>query len=304
MSPTLGDMNPDFARRLGLADDQLESLKEEAPRWDGKVFPATLVEPPPRPDGKRDPVAFMPPDFRTWGIIDRDHRNRVKIGETWFVEAYQRASTTFLVPLFRVDLEHLLGLQPARLQELAAHLARSDPTLVKHLIEKLPAAPKPEVDKEMAALRQRATELTQKLNEVVKQKAAVETEVENLRSRPAAAPAPAAPAVARPLLVQPEALRSAAGFPGLPPRDATLTRTEGDRVESPSLIHSAYDAHFTGDLYSLVLRPSAGGTPCDNGAVIVRGLSRVDASPPPVQYPMAWDDRLGGFVVYIGRARG
>src|SRR2546422_2248476 len=122
--PTVGDLNPELAKKFGLDTYQSATLTEEMRRWEGRVFPVTFVEAPPRSDGKRDPIAYLPPSYRTYGVVDRDHRSRVNIGEAWVVEVNERSiGALFLVPLFRLDLKNLLDLQPARLQTLAAFLA-------------------------------------------------------------------------------------------------------------------------------------------------------------------------------------
>lgn len=174
---------------------------------------------------------------------------------------------------------------------------------------KLPPAQQPEIEKELEESNQMVADLQAKVEELQRDKAGLETQVGQLTAQKQAAAAPAP--VSQPSQGRIESTSSkgsAMSFAetSASPRthDASVVRRlEGDVVESPELIHAAYEVHFTGDLYRIVLRPNRTGVPCSNGRIVIRGLARVDPNPPPTSYSMVWDDRLAGFVVYIGQAR-
>lgn len=307
--PTVGDLNPEIAKKFGLDADQMEMLSGEVKRWEGRIHLVTFVAAPPRADGKNDPIAYLPPGHTTYGIIDRDHRTRVNVGETWLVEAVEKIpGTRFLTPLVRLDLKNFLDLQPERLQSLASYIASKNPSLAKQLAEKLPVQSRPTSEAELEAVKKEARRLQGMLEQLTKEKASLETELGQLKAvKPGASvPVPAATGPSPTVSSMPKHERgsqAAAIAPGeiaLSPEEGTLRRREVDTVESPLLVHPAYEIHFTGDLYRVLFRPTAAGVPCSQGRLVVRGLSMVDSRPAPTDYPMVWDRRAGGFLVYIG----
>ncbi len=307
--PTIGDLNPEIAKKFGLDAAQMEMLSAEVKRWEGRIYLATFVTPPTRPDGKNDPIAYLPPGYTRYGIIDRDHRSRVSVGETWLVEAIEKIpGTPFLIPLVRLELKNLLDLQPGRLQELATAIATKNPTVAKELAAKLPTPPKPKVEAELESLKKETQRLQAMLESATKDKASLETELGLLKAQKLAASAAPQPSgtglKAAPVQRRDGALPPAGGVSVEPPNvpiEGSLRRQEGETVESPLLIQPAYEIHFSGDLYRILFRPSTTGVPCNQGKVVVRGLARVDTRPAPTEYPMVWDGRAGGFVAYIGR---
>jgi len=308
--PTIGELNPEIAKKLGLDEYQLGQLGEEAGRWEGRILLVTFVVPPPRTDGKKDPIAYLPPSYQRFGIVDRDHRQRVNVGETWLVEAAQKGvGTLFLIPLFRLDSKSLLELQPNRIRELADHIAVKNPSLAKELAAKLPAPPDPIVARQYDEARAAIQELHKTVDQLSRDKASLETQLGQLTAIKQASGAPPSPASGGPnprrhrpaeAPVTTSSPRMAAPIPA---EGVTLERLEAEQVHSTALVHTAYEIHFTGDLYRIILRPSPTGVPCDHGKMVLRGLSRVDHSPPPATYSMLWDERLGGFVAYIGQSQ-
>ncbi len=303
--PTIGELNPELAKKFGLDPYQAGTLSEEMKRWEGRVLPVTFVEAPPRADGKRDPIGYLPPSYRTYGVVDRDHRHRVNVGETWIVEVTERSvGALFLTPLFRLDLKNLLELQPERLQQVAEFLAHRSPELAKELASKLPPAPQPALEKELVEAKRLAAGLQTRLEDLQKEKTSLETQLGQLTAQKQTAPSVSPPQPVAGPGPEPRRLGPAEGPTAAGAHEGgILHRVEGDVVESAELVHPAYDVHFTGDLYRVVLRPSRTGVPCAGGRMVVRGLSRVDPNPPPTSYSMVWDDRLSEFVAYVGQAR-
>lgn len=308
--PTIGELNPEIAKKLGLDEYQIDQLAEEAGRWEGRIILVTFVVPPPRTDGKKDPIAYLPPSYQRFGVVDRDHRQRVNVGETWLVETVQKGpGTLFLVPLLRLDPKSLLELQPSRMRELADHIAVKNPSLAKELAAKLPAPPDPVVARQYEEARATIQELQKNVDQLSRDKASLETQLGQLTAmkQTSGAPASAASGGPNPLRRHPAEAPVTTSSPRIPASPSaegiTLERLEGEQVHSTALVHLAYEIHFTGDLYRIILRPSPTGVPCDRGKMVLRGLSRVDHSPPPATYSMFWDERLGGFVAYIGQSQ-
>jgi hypothetical protein len=311
--PTIGDLNPEVAKKYGLDVYQAGMLTEEVSRWDGRVTMVTFVAPPPREDGKSDPIAYLPPTYRKHGIVDRDHRNRVNVGETWLVEVVEKGTGAFfLIPLFRLDLKSLLDLQPERMKQLAEQLASKNLELGKALADKIPKAPSPEVVKELETARSQTNELRTAIDTLRKEKTSLETKLEHLEAQQyqsrlvtfiAQRVAPSTSATKAGSHLQ-AAMTTSQQPPSEVVDEMTLRRVDQDICESKALIHNAYEIHFTADLYRVVLKPNRGGVPCKSGRLVVQGLSRVDSSTAPTTYNMAWDERFGGFVAYIGQPSG
>ena len=306
---TIGKLNPSLAKRLGLDEVQSTELAHEVDRWEGRIFPVTFTAPHPRADGKRDPIAYLPPDYRGFGIVDKAYRDRVAVGESWLVEVAPTEGTgaRFLVPLTRIDLKGFLELQPSLLSTIVDHLARQSPMLAKELSAKLPAPPNPDFERRLAEANQTIRTLESQVSQLQKDRAALETKVDELNARetPKLLPLSSLPSAVEERTDGP----SEVSFDGLgaSPIDASpgqLVRSSGDVVESTRLVHSAYEVYFTPDLFRLYLRPSKAGTPCERGRLIIHGLAEVDTTPAPTSYPMLWDSRQGAFSVYLGDQSG
>lgn len=154
--PTLGEHNPALARSLGL---DLETLAQDAD-YVGKLAIVTWKEPNYQTGGRRDPVADLPPTFDRYGIVDRDHRDRVQVGETWIVRPYTPVGGTavFLTPVAPVELSAVLALDKDKVQELARELVAHQPNLVEALRDLLPSQAEPRPDpQEVAVLRSALT---------------------------------------------------------------------------------------------------------------------------------------------------
>lgn len=309
MTPsTIGDLYPELANKFGLDGFQKEMLSEEIERWQGRVFPVTFAAPARREDGKHDPIAYLPPNYERFGVVDRRHRHRISIGETWIAEVSETdRGSLFLIPLFRLDVKSFLDLQPERLDEIASHLASESQELARELAKHLPSPTNPDLEGKIEEAEARVKELGTEIEELTKQRAALETRLGQLEvpQRPTGSPAPhdsIDPSQQADSSVGSEGPSPAASilapYPG---HEEILHRVKGDIVESSALIHSAYDVHFTGDLYRVILRPDEAGVPSTEGRVVIQGLSRVDPNPGPRAYTMRWDPRLGGFIVYLAQ---
>lgn len=142
----LGEHAPELAQKLGL---DLSKLSKDAD-YSGKLAVVTFREPHYATGGRRDPVADLPPSFSRYGIIDREHRDRVDPGQTWIVQPYSPdgSQAVFLVPVCEVDLASLLALDKTKTKELARELVENRPDLVKALEDLLPTQSEPKADSE------------------------------------------------------------------------------------------------------------------------------------------------------------
>ena len=208
----------------------------------------------------------------------------------------------FLIPRFRLTLQLLLDLKPEMICVVADTIAQKDERLAKQFAEKLPGPKRSdELEKELEESRARNEELTEKAVDAESLNASLEVQIEELKTRLAAARA--APPVAEkpnphqerlPVDLESEVRTSQ---PTLSAR-----RIKGDVVESASFTHEAYEAHFTPDLTRVLVRPSRSGASCLNGRVHVTGIARVDTTPAPRSYRLSWDERLSGFIIYLDQA--
>lgn len=146
----LGEHIPELAQKLGL---DVSKLKRDA-NLDGTLAVVTFQEPNYETGGRRDPIARLPPSYSRYGIVDRDHRDRVESGQTWFVQSYtpQGSQAVFLIPVLEVDLASLLALDNDVQKALAQDLVAHRPDLVKALGDLLPSEPKADPE-EVARLR-------------------------------------------------------------------------------------------------------------------------------------------------------
>lgn len=153
----LGEHAPEIVQKLGLDVSELGKDAEYA----GKLAVVTFREPHDESGGRRDPVADLPPSYSRYGILDRDHRDRVEPGQTWIAQPYSPtgSSAVFLVPIQEVDLASLLALDKDKVQELARELVENRPDLVDALRDLLPTQAEPRADpEEVARLRQALSE--------------------------------------------------------------------------------------------------------------------------------------------------
>lgn len=150
---TLGEHNPGLARRLGLDPATLAV----DPGYLGKLCIVTFQEPQNPSGARRDPIGRLPPTFERFGIIDREYKDRVHVGETWIVRPYSnQTGAIFLLPLDKVELASILALDKGFIQSLAAELVRHRPDLLAALRDLLPGQAPPHAPPEELTLLHQA----------------------------------------------------------------------------------------------------------------------------------------------------
>lgn len=321
MARLLGDADPDLAKRYGLDQFQREMIEEELERMDQRIKLVTFEEQPPRPDGKDDPIAYLPPEYRTYGILDRDHRHRADAGEAWFVEVIARGEAYFLIPLVEFDVGQVGDFLPSVLEQLAAFVAKNHPDALAGALESGGQEKLQELKDANADLRTRLDRAKEALE--VERAEVERLEAELKEARNASVQAPVATKTARSTNAKDAAVvpsgdaRRAEQVDVAPPTgsprpgaaaptaavasEGLAVREHGNLLESPMLTHAAYDARFTPDLARVHLTPSRTGRACVDGQVEVPGLARVDAEAAPRRYPVRWDEEAHAFVVLVGK---
>lgn len=142
----LGEHVPELAQKVGLDVSKLSKDAEYA----GKLAIVTFRNPHSDAGGRRDPIADLPPSYSRFGIVDRDHKDHVQVGETWIVQPYspEASAAVFLVPVCEVDLASVLALDLEKTKELAGELVENRPDLVRALGDLLPTQSEPRADPE------------------------------------------------------------------------------------------------------------------------------------------------------------
>lgn len=142
----LGEHIPELAEKLGIDSSQLSQQGE----YLGKLAVVTFRNPHYDTGGRLDPVADLPPNYSRYGILDRDHRDRVEAGQTWIVQPYTPTGSqaVFMIPICEVDLASLLALDESKVKELARELVENRPDLTKALADLLPTQAEPASDPE------------------------------------------------------------------------------------------------------------------------------------------------------------
>lgn len=304
------NVDPDLARRLGLDIRDLVSVTNAANQMEHKVIPVTFVEPSAdrKSMGRNDPMAWLPPTYRAYGVIDRDHKNRVRAGEAWFVEKYEQGAATFLIPVVKITPTAIMDLLPGQISALAKEVAHHNPSLAADFLKVAPqpgSAERKRFEEQERQLTETKAQLATALKDLHDRKA----QAQELEAKLQAAEARAAqgPKVIQPMPAMPPATVSSSSSTNQSPTftvpamlgNATgLVRHVSNGTLQGAILNSPfYEAHYSADLESLFLKPAASGLPCVNGAVHVPGL--VSVVKPPAEYEAEWDARLQALHVYL-----
>jgi polyhydroxyalkanoate synthesis regulator phasin len=306
-------VDPELAKRLGINVHDLQRVQDATAGWEHKLIPVTFVEPTAdrKSMGRNDPMAWLPPTYRGYGVIDRDHKNRIRPGEAWFVERYEQGSATFLIPVAKITATSIMDLMPGQMSALVREMMQTNPALANDVIKQAPqpgAAERKKMEDLEKACSILRGDLAKAQDDLHQKKARVqelEDKVQDLQSRPAhpALPSvPAAPAVKSVQTTQSTAQSQPMAFtvPNMAfNTTGIIHHVNNGTLQGAMLTAPFYEAHYSADLESLFLKPGATGHPCVNGAIHVPGLSTVVPAKPPQDYEVEWDSRLGALHVYL-----